>query len=80
MKKLICLMVLFSLFLCAIPASAGVMIVSSTPTYDDSEAMEQNLDRAIEMLNNKVIVKGQPFSFNEIVVNQRFLKKLFASH
>ena len=67
MKKLICLMVLFSLFLCAIPASAGVMIVTSTPTYDDSEAMEQNLDRAIETLNGKVIVKGQPFSFNESV-------------
>ncbi len=67
MKKLMVLMTLCTLLLYAIPASAGVMIVSSTPTYDDSEAMAQNLDRAIEMLNGKVIAKGQAFSFNEIV-------------
>jgi vancomycin resistance protein YoaR len=55
------------MLLCAIPASAGVMIVSSTQTYDDSEAMAQNLDLAIERLNGKVIVKGKVFSLNEIV-------------
>lgn len=67
MKKLMVLMTLCALLLHAIPASAGVMIVSNTPTYDDSEAMAQNLDRAIDLLNGKVIAKGQAFSFNEIV-------------
>lgn len=67
MKKLLILFSLCSLLLWGIPVGAGVMIVSSTPVYDDSEAMTQNLDRAIEMLNGKVIVKGQKFSFNEAV-------------
>ncbi len=48
-------------------ASASVMIVSSTNAYDDSDALYANLDRAIAALNNQVIVKGQSFSFNEIV-------------
>lgn len=48
-------------------ASASVMIVSSTNACDDSDAMCTNLDRAIAALNNQVIVKGKPFSFNEIV-------------
>lgn len=65
--KLMTLLILCALLMCAIPASAGVMIVSSTPTYDNSEAMTQNLDRAIEMLNGKIIAKGETFSFNEIV-------------
>lgn len=67
MKKLLILFTLCSLLLWGIPAVAGVMIVSSTPAYDDSEAMAQNLDRAIEILNGKVIAKGQMFSFNQTV-------------
>lgn len=67
MKKLLILFTLCSLLMWSIPAVAGVMIVSSTPVYDDSEAMAQNLDRAIDMLNGKVIAKGQTFSFNKTV-------------
>jgi uncharacterized protein YgiM (DUF1202 family) len=67
MKKLMVLLTICTLLLCVIPASAGVMIVSSTPTYDDSEAMEQNLDLAIEWLNGKIVAKGQTFSFNETI-------------
>lgn len=67
MKKLMVLMTLCALLLCTIPACAGVMIVSSTPTHVDSEEMEQNLDRAIDLLNGRVIAKGQMLSFNEIV-------------
>ena len=46
MKKRLVLFTLCSLLFLGIPAGAGVMIVSSTPVYDDSEAMAQNLDRA----------------------------------
>lgn len=44
-----------------------MVIVNSTNAYDDSDAMYANLDRAIAALNNQVIVKGQSFSFSEIV-------------
>ena len=59
-------------------ASASVMIVSSTNAYDDTDAMYANLDRAIDALNNQVIVKGKSFSFNE-VVGPRTAENGFAS-
>ena len=67
MKRLLILYALYSLLLYSVPANAGVMIVSSTPVYDNSDAMAQNLDRAIEKLNGKVIARGQTFSFNEAI-------------
>lgn len=67
MKKVFPMLLVCVLLLCGTQALAGVMIVSSTPTYDESDAMAQNLDRAISLLNGKVIVKGQSFSFNEAV-------------
>ncbi|MEG1513358.1 MAG: VanW family protein [Clostridia bacterium] len=68
MKKVFSLLLpLFLLLFLPLSAYAGVMVVSSTPSYDDSEAMSQNLDRAMEALNGKAILKGQPFSFNEMV-------------
>lgn len=68
MKKVFSLLLpLFLMLFLPLSAYAGVMVVSSTPSYDDSEAMSQNLDRAIEALNGKAILKGQPFSFNEMV-------------
>ena len=67
MKKFIATLLMLSLLVCSTSALASVMVITGTPTYDDSEAMEQNLNAVIGALNGKKIEKGKPFSFNEIV-------------
>lgn len=69
MKKILtALMLALCILACTMgSALASVLIVSSTTADDDSEALYQNLDRAIAALNGGVIEKGKPFSFNEVV-------------
>ena len=68
MKRII--LVLLATCLCmgvCYGASASVLTLGSTSTSNGSDALYQNIDRAISALNGTVIVKGQTFSFNEAV-------------
>lgn len=67
MKKILIITLILSMLLCGTQALASVMVITGTPTYDDSEGMEQNLNRAMEALNGTKIEKGKTFSFNDIV-------------
>lgn len=68
MKRII--PVLLAICLCmsaCFGASASVLTLGSTSTASGSEALYQNIDRAISALDGAVIAKGQTFSFNETV-------------
>ena len=68
MKRII--LVLLATCLCmgaCYGASASVLTLGSTSTSNGTDALYQNIDRAISALNGTVIVKGQTFSFNEAV-------------
>ncbi len=67
MKKIFALTLIVAMMLCSSQAFASVMIVTGTPTYDDSEGMTQNLTHAIETLNNQIIEKGKTFSLNKVL-------------
>lgn len=69
MKKIAAIIMLIVCIasLVSAPALAGVMIVSNTATYDNSVAMQRNLDTAIAALNGQVIKKNELFSFNKVV-------------
>lgn len=67
MKKILIITLILSMLLCGTQALASVMVITGTPTYDDSEGMTQNLNRAMEALNGAKIEKGKTFSFNDIV-------------
>ena len=67
MKKILIITLILSMLLCGTQALASVMVITGTPTYDDSEGMTQNLNRATETLNGAKIEKGKTFSFNDIV-------------
>lgn len=67
MKKTLIMTLILALLLCGTQALASVMVVTGTPTYDDSEGMAQNLARVIETLNNQIIEKGKTFSLNDIL-------------
>lgn len=67
MKKILIITLILSMLLCGTQALASVMVITGTPTYDDSEGMAQNLNRAMEALNGTKIEKGKTFSFNDIV-------------
>lgn len=69
MKKIVAILmaVVCMMSIISAPALAGVMIVSNTPTYDNSIAMQRNLDTAIAALNGQVIKKNELFSFNNAV-------------
>ena len=67
MKKALILTLILAMLLCGTQAFASVMVVTGTPTYDDSEGMAQNLARAIETLNNQIVEKGKTFSLNDIL-------------
>lgn len=67
MKKIFVFTLIVAMMLCSTQALASVMVVTGTPTYDDSEGMAQNLARVIETLNNQIVEKGKTFSLNEIL-------------
>ena len=67
MKKIFALTLIVAMMLCSSQAFASVMIVTGTPTHDDSEGMTQNLTHAIETLNNQIIEKGKTFSLNKVL-------------
>lgn len=60
MKKTLILTLILALLLCGTQALASVMVVTGTPTYDDSEGMAQNLARVIETLNNRSSRRARP--------------------
>ena len=66
MKKILIMTLILTMLLCG-NAFASVMVITGTPTYDDSEGMTKNLIRTIEVLNGQKIEKGKTVSFNEIV-------------
>lgn len=67
MKKIFVFTLIVAMMLCGTQALASVMVVTGTPTYDDSEGMAQNLARVIEALNNQIVEKGKTFSLNEVL-------------
>mgnify|MGYP002623932346 CR=1 FL=1 len=66
MKKILIMTLIVAMLLCG-NAFASVMVITGTPTYDDSEGMARNLTRTIEVLNGQKIEKDKSVSFNEIV-------------
>ena len=65
-KAFVWILVLSQMLACA-QAFASPMVIASTPGYDDSEAMDNNLSLAIAALNGRKIEKDKTFSFNEVV-------------